>query len=218
MSNDTVVTSEAAQILTAIGGLGGLLGAIGAIILGLMNKSSADKAKSDAGQAKTEADKAKEDATTAKADAHAAMTKALDAIQKAEDAQTKAQVGWLELQLRMYLSSRRDKIHEVTRDLESLRAGRRPDEFSDADKVRMKDIMLRFFSAHEDFLGALEQACRHHQDEKIDAAAFRRMYDDEVRTVCEAKEDSPFHKFLHPKDTAKFRAIWATYKKWFDLG
>jgi hypothetical protein len=211
MSGDAAAASnDVAQTIAAVGGLAGLVSAIGAIIVSL-------RSKAEAGQARSDATVAKADATTAKADASTAMAKALEAIQKAEDAQTKAQVGALELQLRVFLSSRRDRIQEVSRDLEAIRGGRRPEDLSDVDKTRMKDAMQRFISAHEDLLNALEQACRHLRDDKIDAVAFRRMYDDEVRTVCEAGEDSPFHKFMGRPETTKFRAIWATYREWFDL-
>lgn len=223
---DTAGASETAQILNAIGGLGGLITAIitgvTGLIVALVNrgkanqaKVDADKAMGDASAAKTEADKAKTEASAAKADAGAAMAKALDAIKTAEDAQTKAQIGWLELQLRVYLSSRRDKIHEVTRDFEGITAGRKPEELSDTDKMRMAAIKPRFISAHEDFLGALEQACRHLEDEKIEVAAFRRMYEDEIRTVCEVKEGHPFYSMMFPEKVSRFKAIWTTYDKWF---
>lgn len=210
MSNEAATGNNIAEIITAVGGLAGLIGAIAALVVSLRSKEAA-------GQAKSEATTAKVDAGHAKSEANAAMTKALEAIQKAEDAQTKAQMGALELQHRVFLSSRRDRIQEVTRDLEAIVAGRRPEEFSDTDKARMKDAKQRLLSAYEDFLNALEQACRHLRDERLNETAFRRMYDDEVRTVCVAGQDSPFFSFMHPEATTRFRAIWATYKDWFDL-
>lgn len=204
MSGDAATASNnIAQIITAVGGLAGLLTGAAALV-------SSFKSKAEAGQAKTEA-------TAAKADANAAMTKALEAIQKAEDAQTKAQAGALELQHRMFLSSRRDRIQEVTRDLEAIAFGRKPEEFTDTDKARMVDAKRRLLSAYEDFLNALEQACRHLRDEKVDGEAFRKMYDDEVRTVCTSGAETPYYGFMHPEATTKFRAIWATYRAWFDL-
>jgi hypothetical protein len=227
--SDPAAANDTAQIITALGGLGGVIGAIAALIFGFMNKSNvdtaktaagtaqtaADAAKTDASEAKTEADNATKQAAVAKADANIALTKALEAIKAAEDAQTKAQVGWLELQLRVHLSSRRDKIHDVARDLEALTAGRRPSDLTEIDKARMIPMMERFISAHEDFLGALEQACRHHEEGKTDVSAFRRMYEDEIRAVGDVEEGHPFYKMMYPEPKSKFKAIWSTYKKWF---
>ncbi len=191
-----------------IGAVGGAIGAV-SVLWSWATSGKAKAAADEAAAAKTAADDAKITAGNATADA----TKA---IAKAEDAQTKAQVGWLELQLRVFISSRRDKIHEVAPVLDNIRAGRRPDELTAEEKARFVAAYKVFESAHEDFLGALEQACRHYRDAKIDTEAFRLMYDDEVRFVCEQK-DGVFFKFMHPKDTSKFRAVWAVYKEWFDL-
>ena len=141
-------------------------------------------------------------------------TQADNAAAKAEAAQTKAQVGWLELQLRVYLSSRRDKIHDCTRDLEATWVG----EAAKADPAlvaRLQSMKKRFVSANEDFLNALEQACRHYRDEKVEKEAFRRMYGDEVNEAIKCPEGHPFHKSIHPEGTSKYQAIWAVYREWF---
>ena len=179
-----------------IGAVGGLIGAASVI----WNWLTAGKAE-----------KVKKAAEAAQADA----TKAMAA---AEAAQTQAQVGWLELQLRVFISSRRDKIHDIDGELARLRQGRQPDQLSALEKQHFVDIHDRFLSAYEDFLGALEQACRHFRDAKIDVEAFRLMYDDEIRHVTiEAKENEPFYKQMYPREKSKFKAIWAVSDEWFQL-
>ncbi len=143
---------------------------------------------------------------------------AAKALEVAEKAQTQAQVGWLELQLRVFISSRRDKIHEADRDLASLRQGRDPAELSATEKVHFKDIFDRFFSAHEDLLNAMEQACRHLRDAKVEPESFRLMYDSEIRRITvEAVEGEPFYKLMYPREKSKFRAVWAVSDEWFNL-
>lgn len=150
--------------------------------------------------------------------ADAAKAKAEEALGKAEAAQTKAQIGWLELQLRVFLSSRRDQIHSIARDLEELRAGRDANELTENEKKRFALVFKRFMSAHEDFLGALEQACRHFRDDKIDKEAFRLMYNDEVRRVTvDATKGEPFHELMYPRDQCRFEAIWHVKDEWFNL-
>lgn len=207
--------SDVSETITAIGGLSGLATAIVSLVIGILNRSKTDSAKHESEKATADAKQASIEALAAKTEAHRAMAKALDAIKAAEDAQTKAQVGLLELQLRVFISSRRDHIHSVARDMEAITAGRKAEDFTDTDKMRMKDTMERFKSAHEDFLGALEQACRHFQEGKVDVDAFRRMYNAEIEEVCKAPATSMFYGMMHPDKTSKFKAIWAIYEKWF---
>jgi len=192
-----------------IGAVGAGLGAI-AVVWSWINAGSVKAADAKATAAQTAAD-------AAKVKAGEAIAEATRAIAKAEAAQTKAQVGTLELQLRTSLSSRRDKIDGVTRELEGIRAGRDHDKLTPDEVAHMKDVKVRFLAANEDFLNALEQACRHFRDGKVDIDAFRLMYDDEVRYVCEQKEGGAFYPVMHPKETSKFRAVWAVYGQWFDL-
>jgi hypothetical protein len=191
-----------------IGAIGGIMG--GATALWNMGAASkADAAKKQADAAKLQADAAKTQAAKATADA-------TSAIAKAEDAQTKAQIGWLELQLRVYISSRRDKIHETTRDLESISAGRSHAQLSAEEQAHAGAIKLRWISAHEDFLCAMEQACRHFRDAKIDKEAFRLMYEDEIATLTkDAEEGIPFYAFMYPREKSRFHAVWAVADAWF---
>lgn len=197
-----------------IGGLGGVAGFVAAVIGASVNKKAKD-AETEAKNARTAADNARTAADNATTAANEARNKALEAMAKAEEAQSKAQSGLLELQLRAHLSSRRDKIHEVTRETETIRDGRPAEAMQPTEIERLKDVHKRFLSAHEDFLGALEQGCRHYRDGKLDKNSFRLMYESEVRDVCDSPAESVFYSFMHPADPSRFQAIWAVYREWF---
>ncbi len=169
-----------------------------------------------ASKARARALAASEQAEKARAHAEKAVADAASALVQANDAQAKTQMASLELNLREQLSKRREHIHAIARDLEGIRAGRQPEQLSSEDKVQIAEAKMRFISAHEEYLNALESACGAYRDKKIDRDRFRKTFDSEIREIAENNENHPFYALLHPSDT-KYRAFWAVYKEWNDL-
>lgn len=146
-----------------------------------------------------------------------AHTKIEEAVKKANEVVALAALAATELDIRAMLSSRRDKMNDVARDLEAITKGRAPDKLSDDEKQHVAVVYTRLVSVHEDVLNAYEEACAKYRDKKVDVTRFKKSYHGELRTVVEAKEGHPFYKFLHPEGTSAFKAIWTVYKEWNDL-
>lgn len=135
---------------------------------------------------------------------------------KAKDSELRANdiaIGQSETSLREAISNARERVEEATYKIEELLLGRDPDVLSQAEQSRLTILSKARNASIENYLNAYEDACGKYIDNKIDKDRFRKSYISEVANLCRHDVIS-YARFMHPKATSKFEAIWKVFDEW----
>jgi hypothetical protein len=125
-------------------------------------------------------------------------------------------VGQSETQVRSAISSQQQTVQGLGIQIAVALKGKKPADLDAKDKSLFDVLDKAYEHAVELQLNSYEDACGKYRDDKIDRVRFKQSYVSEIRNLCESKTDS-IHRLLHPRDTSKYRAIWAVYDEWNNL-
>lgn len=122
-------------------------------------------------------------------------------------------IGQAETAIRSALRMTRQAVRDLAVQIATVMDGKRPDQLRAEDKRRLEPLQLAFREAVEDNLNAYEDACAKYIDGKIDRARFKKSYIEEIRTICQQK-DNDCAEFMIPETTSKFQGIWKVFREW----
>jgi len=120
--------------------------------------------------------------------------------------------GQAETNLRQAISAARQQLEAAGIALSSF--GVEYPNPNALQKEHKKTLQLAFNNSIENYLNSYEDACGKYIDGKIDQTRFRKIYNDEVRNLC---EQEAYRNLMHPSDISHYKAIWAVYRRWHDL-
>lgn len=122
-------------------------------------------------------------------------------------------VGQAETQLRALIINSQQWMDQCNVLIVTFRKGRKEEELSSDEKSIYEVHLANYDKAVAQHLNSYEDACAKYIDKKIDTRRFKMNYSSEILHLCE-KERGTIHKFLHPRTTSSYKAIWTVYEEW----
>jgi len=122
-------------------------------------------------------------------------------------------IGQTETSLREQILNTRTRSEDAALRITDYLAGRDRSDLKDHELSHLDVLENAWRSSIEGNLNAYEDACGKYIDKKTDPERFRKLYINEIKTICDPKRES-YARLLHPDSTSNFQAIWRVYKEW----
>lgn len=107
-------------------------------------------------------------------------------------------------------------VNDVRTELAGITQGRLPNKLNADEKRMLESANNGFKAAVEQVCNAYETACRRYIDGKCDKAGFRKLFNDEIRTLIQNPTEA-FQQVLKPGPQSKHQAILRVYDEWHNL-
>lgn len=144
--------------------------------------------------------------------AESASARAKADAERANDIAT----GQAETQLRAAITASQQPVLLYAKEIAAILKGRKSEDLQPDEKSVYDVAKASFDTAVEQQLNTYEDACAKYRDNKIDKRRFKQIYVSEIRNLAESRAPS-MRNLMHPRDTSRYKAIWAVYDEWNDL-
>ncbi|HUY33165.1 MAG TPA: hypothetical protein VMV69_10315 [Pirellulales bacterium] len=123
-------------------------------------------------------------------------------------------IGQSEISLRAAIQQVLRDVTEVCKEIEEYVAGRPPSAFNATQKRELEAKQARLKTAVEAEFTVYDFACRQYFDRKLDQPAFKQDCCQEIKRLCEEKNEIYRDLAQHPT-ISRFKSLWQAYNQFY---